>query len=69
MLEQKQKEIKDVCPYCKREINSLIVIKKIKMHKNSNYWEAENNSTLEFYCPYCHSEIDISKLKTKKVIF
>jgi hypothetical protein len=67
VLEQQKQE--DICSYCKREINSLIIIKKIKMHKNSNYWEAENDSTLEFHCPHCYSEIDISKLKTKKVVF
>jgi hypothetical protein len=70
MLEQKQKEIKDVCPICKREMESIIVVKNQRLFKIGDHWEAiTNDSLLNFYCPHCYCEIDISKLKTKKVIF
>jgi len=71
MLEQqKQKEIKDVCPICRGEINTLIVVKRQRLYKINDCWEAiTNDSSLNFYCPICHSKINIDELKTKKVIF
>ena len=70
MLEkQKQKEAKDICPSCRGEINTLIVVKKQRLYKINNCWEAINDTSLDFYCPHCYSEIDVSKLKTKKVVF
>jgi len=70
MLEQKQKETKDVCPICKREMESIIAIKNQRLFKIGDHWEViTNDSLLNFYCPHCYCEIDINKLKTKKVIF
>jgi uncharacterized protein YbaR (Trm112 family) len=69
VLEQ-QKEIKDVCPHCRGEINTLIVIKKQELYKINECWETiTNDSPLNFYCPICHSKINIDELKTKRVIF
>jgi hypothetical protein len=51
-------------------MESIIAIKNQRLFKIGNRWEAiTNDSLLNFYCPHCYCEIDISKLKTKKVIF
>jgi ribosomal protein L37AE/L43A len=70
MLEQQKQKQENICPICKREMESIIVVKNQRLFKIGDHWEAiTNDSLLNFYCPHCHSEIDISKLKTKKVIF
>jgi ABC-type enterochelin transport system ATPase subunit len=51
-------------------MESIIAIKNQRLFKIGNHWEViTNDSLLNFYCPHCHSEIDISKLKTKKAVF
>lgn len=71
MLETKQKEKREViCYHCHHQIDTLIAIKKQKLFRNGDWWEAINSdSSLKFYCPHCGWEVDIDLLGIKKVKF